>query len=147
MKATLYTDGGARGNPGPAGIGVVLCDESGEVLAEVARSIGRTTNNVAEYSALITGLELALDQGVSEVECFLDSELVVAQLQGRWKIKNERLRGLAVAASSLLGRFEAASLQHVRRVRNQRADLLANQAMDAAAAEENGRSEGQGSLV
>lgn len=123
-----------------------MCGEDGEVLAEVARSIGAATNNVAEYKALIAGLELALERGIIEINCLLDSELVVAQLQGRWKIKNERLRGLAVEAQRLLGRFDAAHLDHVRRGRNERADGLANQAMDAAAAEE-GRAPGQGSLI
>lgn len=144
-SAALYTDGGARGNPGPAGVGVVLCDENGEVLAEVARSIGTATNNVAEYAALIAGLELALERGVSQIDCFLDSELVVAQLQGRWKIKNDRLRGLAIEAQGLLGRFASARLHHVRRARNERADRLANQAMDAAG--RGARPPGQDSLI
>ena len=133
MKASLHTDGGARGNPGPAGIGVVLEDDKGQVVGEIARGIGQTTNNVAEYSALIAGLELALDKGVDELDVFVDSELVVHQLSGDWKIKNDRLRTLAVRARALLGRFEKASVKHVPRERNAGADRLANQGMDAAA--------------
>ncbi|HWC14733.1 MAG TPA: ribonuclease HI family protein [Actinomycetota bacterium] len=132
MRASLHADGGARGNPGPAGIGVVLKDSDDEVIGEIAASIGEATNNVAEYSALIAGLEMALAKGVTEVDVFMDSELVVSQLKGEWKIKNDRLRTLAVRARSLLNRFEQSSLQHVRREMNSDADKLANQGMDAA---------------
>jgi ribonuclease HI len=132
MKAVLHTDGGARGNPGPAGIGVVLTDPSGEVIGEIAEGIGDTTNNVAEYSALIAGLELALEKGVTDIEVFMDSTLVISQLKGEWKIKNDRLRALAVKARALLNRFENKSLQHVPREQNSDADRLANQGMDAA---------------
>jgi ribonuclease HI len=132
MRATLHTDGGARGNPGPAGIGVVLKDESGEVIGEIAQGIGDATNNIAEYSAVIAGLELALTKGVTDVEVFMDSQLVVSQLKGEWKIKNDRLRHLAVKARSLLGRFDSHRLTHVRRELNADADKLANQGMDAA---------------
>ena len=132
MKATLHTDGGARGNPGPAGIGVLLTDESGEVLGEIAQGIGQTTNNVAEYSALIAGLELALERGVTDLSVCVDSELVVHQLKGDWKIKNDRLRALAVKARGLMGRFHSAAIKHVPREENAGADRLANQGMDAA---------------
>ncbi len=135
-RASLYTDGGARGNPGPAGIGAVLRDESGEVIGEIARGIGEATNNIAEYAALIAGLELALDNGVREVEIYMDSELVVSQLLGRWKIKKDTLRPLAVKARALMGRFESFSLSHVPRELNADADRLANQGMDAAALDE-----------
>jgi ribonuclease HI len=133
VKAVLRTDGGARGNPGPAGIGVVLEDASGAVMAEVGRPLGHATNNVAEYTALITGLEIALENGVTEVEVYVDSELVAQQVAGRWKIKNDTLRGLAVDARRLLDRFESAHTTHVPRARNAAADALANQGMDAAA--------------
>lgn len=136
MKASLYTDGGARGNPGPAGIGAVLRDESGEVLGEIARGIGEATNNVAEYVAVITGLEMALDRGVTEIDIYMDSELVVSQLLGRWKIKKETLRPLAVQARALMNRFDSFTLSHVRRELNADADKLANQGMDAAALDE-----------
>lgn len=132
MKAILNTDGGARGNPGPAGIGMVLVDESGAVLAEDARSLGVQTNNVAEYEAVIAGLELALHEGVTDLLVRVDSELVVHQLNGDWKIKNDRLRQLAVTARSLMRSFESVSVEHVRRAENVRADELANRAMDEA---------------
>ena len=132
MKAALYADGGARGNPGPAGIGVVLKDANGEVVGEIAESIGEATNNVAEYSALIAGLELALAKGVTDLDVFLDSKLVVFQMKGEWKIKNDRLRTLAVRARSLLNRFPTNSIQHVGREHNSDADALANQGMDLA---------------
>jgi ribonuclease HI len=134
VKGTLHTDGGARGNPGPAGIGVVLAADNEGPPRELARYIGEATNNVAEYSALIAGLELALEDGVSEIEVYVDSELVAAQLEGRWKIKNDRLRALAARAQSLMAKFEIASIRHVRRDLNARADELANEAMDAGMA-------------
>ncbi|MGH2746944.1 MAG: ribonuclease HI family protein, partial [Actinomycetota bacterium] len=128
----LHTDGGARGNPGPAGIGVVLEDESGESIGEIAEGIGRATNNVAEYRALIAGLELAVEMGVTDIEILADSELVVSQMTGEWKIKDNKLRPLALRANSLLNRFETYSLRHVRREENADADKLANQGMDQA---------------
>ena len=132
MRAVLHTDGGARGNPGPAGIGVVLEDAGGNALGEIARGIGVATNNVAEYKALIAGLELALASGVSEVEVLVDSELVASQIRGDWKIKNDTLRALAVRARALMSRFESASIANVPRSSNADADKLANQGMDAA---------------
>ncbi len=132
MPASLHTDGGARGNPGPAGIGVVLANEHGEVIADIARGIGATTNNVAEYRALIAGLELALERGIAELDVYLDSKLVVSQVLGEWKIKDERLRALAAKAQILMGKFDAITIQHVRREQNAAADALANQGMDAA---------------
>ncbi len=136
MRASLHTDGGARGNPGPAGIGVVLRSEHGEVIGEIAQGIGEATNNVAEYAALIAGLELALERGVTDIEIYMDSELVVSQLLGKWKIKKDTLRPLAVKARSLMGRFDSFTLTHVRRELNAEADKLANQGMDAAALDE-----------
>jgi ribonuclease HI len=133
VRGFIHTDGGARGNPGPAGIGVVLRDENGDVIAEIARGIGRATNNVAEYTALIEGLELALEKGVTDLGVYMDSQLVVSQMKGEWKIKNDQLRRLAVKAQSLLRRFDRTTLKHVPRERNAAADKLANQGMDAAA--------------
>jgi ribonuclease HI len=132
MRGTIYTDGGARGNPGPAGIGVVLKGDNGEVIGEVAESIGVATNNVAEYKALIAGLELALAKGVTDIEIFMDSELVVSQIKGEWKIKKDTLRPLAVQARALMNKFDSFSIAHVRREANADADKLANQGMDAA---------------
>ena len=117
------------------------------MFAEKAQAIGRATNNVAEYTALIEGLELALEKGVTEVKVFLDSALVVAQVKGEWKIKNDALRRLAVRARSLMGRFQSASIDHVPREQNADADALANQAMDAASGlNEQGSEDEQGSL-
>ncbi len=147
MKAILHTDGGARGNPGPAGIGVVLAAEAGGVVADLARGIGRETNNVAEYGALIAGLELALEHGVTELEVKVDSELVVSQIEGRYKLKNERLRVLAVQARSLMGRFDSVSLAHVPREDNAGADRLANQGMDEVMAAESAEDVGQTSFL
>jgi ribonuclease H / adenosylcobalamin/alpha-ribazole phosphatase len=130
VKALLNTDGGARGNPGPAGIGVVLTSTNGDVLMEFGRGIGWATNNVAEYEALIAGLELALEHGVTEVTVALDSQLVVSQVKGEWKIKNDRLRALAVRARSLMDKFEDATIDYVPREKNVRADQLANTGMD-----------------
>ena len=132
MKGILHTDGGARGNPGPAGIGVVLKDESGDVIGDIAEGIGTATNNVAEYKALIAGLQLAHEKGITELDVYMDSELVVSQIKGDWKIKNDALRRLAVEARRLIDRFEKWELQHVRREHNADADKLANQGMDAA---------------
>jgi probable phosphoglycerate mutase len=147
LRAVLNTDGGARGNPGPAGIGVVLKDADGIVIDEIAQPIGVTTNNVAEYEALIAGLKLALDHNVTELDIYVDSELVASQLEGKWKIKNERLRGLAVTARALMGRFDKTTIRHVRRSQNTHADRLANQAMDRAEAAPGNDDPDQGSLL
>ncbi len=132
MQAVLHTDGGARGNPGPAGIGVVLRTVSGDVIDELAEAIGSTTNNVAEYKALVAGLELALKHGIKELDVKLDSELVVSQVNGLWKIRKDDLRVLAAKAGALMRRFDKVKVSHVRREFNADADKLANQAMDAA---------------
>lgn len=133
MKATLHTDGGARGNPGPGGIGAVLADASGAVIGEIAEGIGYCTNNEAEYKALIAGLELAQSKGITELDVFMDSQLVVSQMKGEWKIKSDGLRQLAVRARNLLRHFDSFTLNHVRREENAGADKLANQGMDNAA--------------
>ncbi len=112
---------------------MLLRDEYGEVIAEIAQGIGEATNNVAEYAAVIAGLELAHQKGVTDIEIFMDSELVVSQLLGKWKIKKDTLRPLAVKARALMNRFESCELKHVRRELNADADRLANQGMDAAA--------------
>jgi len=136
MRLVLYADGGARGNPGPAGIGVVLQDGEGRVVAEIAEGIGYATNNVAEYRALIAGLELALERGCTELEVRIDSKLVAMQVEGRWKIKSDSLRSLAVRARSLLDSFGQVSISQVPRFENARADRLANIGMDSASASE-----------
>jgi ribonuclease HI len=127
----LFTDGGARGNPGPAAIGG-LALESGKLLFDFSESIGETTNNQAEYQALIWGLHELKKLGVGDVTCFLDSELVVCQLQGRYKVKNAGLQPLYQEAASLISSFPKLDLQHIPRSRNHRADLLVNKALDQA---------------
>lgn len=111
----------------------MLVGEDDVPIDQIARSLGETTNNVAEYTALVTGLEAALARGVTDIEIFLDSELVVHQVKGEWKIKNDRLRPLAVKAQSLLRRFGTMTIEHIPRSLNEAADALANLAMDAAA--------------
>jgi len=128
MKAILHTDGGARGNPGPAGIGVVL--EIGGKKQEFKETIGEATNNQAEYRAIILGLEKAQEAGVTEVECYLDSELVVKQLNGEYKVKNEALAPLFVKVFNLAYEFKKISYRHIRREANKHADRLVNEALD-----------------
>ena len=131
-KATLYADGGARGNPGPAGSGAVLIDERGVVIAEMRRSLGHATNNVAEYTGLIIGLEEALRRGVDDLDVRLDSLLVVQQMNGVWKIKHPGLRPLALRAGELLARFPRRTIAHVPRELNTLADAQVNRAIDEA---------------
>ena len=130
MKAKLYTDGGSRGNPGPAAYGYVLEAEDGTVLAAHGERIGVATNNVAEYSALIAGLEKALELAVPEVEVISDSELLVKQMQGEYRVKNEALQKLFAEASRLAGRLGKVSYRAVRREYNELADSLVNEALD-----------------
>lgn len=128
----VYTDGAARGNPGPAGAGAYLQDESGDVVAEATRFLGEATNNVAEYSGLILGLEQAGELGARTVEVRADSQLMVRQMQGEWKIKNPNLRELARRAHGLAAGFTRVDYVHVRREYNREADRLANRAIDGA---------------
>lgn len=130
MKATLYTDGGARGNPGPAAAAYVLEGEDGAVLEAQAEPIGIATNNVAEYRALINGLRRALALGVSELDVRADSELVVRQMTGVYRVKNPVLRELSLEASELARRLGRVSFTAVPRARNAVADRLVNEALD-----------------
>ena len=132
MKARLFTDGGARGNPGPAAYGFVLETEDGTVLAAEGEAIGVATNNVAEYSGLVAGLRKALELHVPEVEVVSDSELLVKQMRGEYRVKNEALRALFVEASTLARRLESVEYRHVKRAHNELADRLVNEALDAA---------------
>jgi ribonuclease HI len=134
MRATLSTDGGSRGNPGPAAYAYVLEAEDGTVLAAHGEAIGVATNNVAEYSALVAGLEKAIEVGVSELEVISDSELMVKQMRGEYRVKNEALRDLSVHASRLAGKLGSVSYKAVRREQNKLADQLVNEALDAEAA-------------
>ena len=133
QRVVVEADGGARGNPGPAGFGAVVRSPSGDVLAERSEAIGITTNNVAEYRGLIAGLQAAADVGAAEVDARMDSKLVVEQMSGRWQIKNAGLRPLAAEAAALVARFDKVTFTWVPRERNKHADALANAAMDAAA--------------
>jgi ribonuclease HI len=131
VKARLSTDGGARGNPGPAAYGYVLEADDGTVLAAEGAKIGIATNNVAEYSALIAGLEKALELGVDQVEVVSDSELMVKQMTGEYRVKNEALRELSLEAGRLARRIGLVDYRAVRREQNTLADTLVNEALDA----------------
>ena len=133
MRARLSTDGGARGNPGPAAYAYVLEAEDGTVLAAHGEAIGIATNNVAEYSALVAGLEKAVELGVDELEVVSDSELMVKQMRGEYKIKNEALRLLSLDATRHARRLGRVTYTAVRREQNELADRLVNEALDADA--------------
>jgi probable phosphoglycerate mutase len=132
VKARLFTDGGARGNPGPAAYGFVLEAEDGTVLAAEGQAIGVATNNVAEYSGLVAGLRKALELHVPDVEVVSDSELLVKQMRGEYRVKNEALRTLFVEASTLARSLQSVEYRHVKRADNELADRLVNEALDAA---------------
>src|SRR6266508_2373543 len=131
VKAKLSTDGGARGNPGPAAFGYVLETEDGTVLDARGEAIGVATNNVAEYRALIAGLETALERGVDELEVVSDSELLVKQMNGEYRVKNRALQELSLEASQLARRLGRVRYTAVRREHNELADRLVNEALDA----------------
>ncbi|HME52468.1 MAG TPA: ribonuclease HI family protein [Candidatus Lokiarchaeia archaeon] len=128
----LYTDGGARGNPGPAAIGIVLVDSSGNIIKQMKRFIGKATNNQAEYTALIEGLKLAKMYWKGPLECFVDSELVARQVNGEYDVKNAELRIAHKAVQKLREIFPSATITHVRRtnVMQSLADKLVNEALD-----------------
>jgi ribonuclease HI len=132
MKAKLYTDGGSRGNPGPAAYAFVLEAEDGSVLDARGEAMGVATNNVAEYSALVAGLERAAEAGVTELEVVSDSELVVKQMRGEYKVKNRALQDLFLEASRLARRMNRVTYTAVRREHNELADGLVNEALDRA---------------
>jgi ribonuclease HI len=127
----LWTDGAARGNPGPAGCGAILKSPSGDVLDEQSQYLGHTTNNVAEYRALLLGLERALACGVRELEVRSDSELLIKQLRGEYRVRSAGLQPLYTQAKQLISRFASVRLVHVRRELNAEADRLANRGIDA----------------
>lgn len=133
MKVTIYTDGGARGNPGPAATGVVIKDEKGKVLSAFGDYLGKQTNNYAEYMAIISGLKKALDLGATEVECVADSKLVVEQLNRRWKVKEPTLQKLFIEAWNLMQRFKRVRISHVLREKNKEADAEVNRVLDGKA--------------
>lgn len=130
MEAIIYTDGGSRGNPGEAGIGIVIEDMEGNIIKELSQYIGIQTNNVAEYKALSRALEIALDMGIAKVKCRLDSELVTKQIKGEYKVKNERMIPMYNMVMPLVHKFDEFHIEHIRREYNKKADALANKAMD-----------------
>ena len=130
-RFVLYCDGASRGNPGPAAIGAVLYDAEGDAVEEISGAIGVATNNVAEYRALIAGLEAADDRGVERLEVRLDSELLVRQVTGRYRVKSAHLKPLSLQAARLIRRFGEVRVVHVPREQNTVADALANAALDA----------------
>jgi ribonuclease HI len=132
MKVVIHVDGGARGNPGPAAIAAVLRSEDGEVLDEAAEAIGEATNNVAEYRALILGLQHAKQLGATEVEVINDSELVAKQVNGQYKVKHEAMKPLYREALKHFSEFPKWKIRSVPRAQNKDADALVNQALDAA---------------
>jgi ribonuclease HI len=129
-ELTVNVDGGARGNPGPAAIGVVVRGPDGEILEERGERIGRATNNVAEYRALLLGIELASAHGATELELIGDSELIVRQVEGRYKVKDATMKELHAEVKAALAPFESWSIRHVRREHNAEADRLVNQVLD-----------------
>ena len=129
MKLIINTDGLSKGNPGTAAIGATIRDERGKLLATISKRIGITTNNVAEYQALIAALQKAIKLGGTAVKILSDSELLVRQLNGRYKIKSAGLRPLYLEVVKLLGQFEAVSLKHIPRELNAEADKLANDSL------------------
>ena len=133
MKAKLFTDGGSRGNPGPAAYAFVLEAEDGTVLDARGEARGVATNNVAEYSALVAGLARAAEVGVSELEVVSDSELLVKQMRGEYRVKNRALQGLFLDASRLARQIQRVTYTAVRREHNELADSLVNEALDRAA--------------
>lgn len=129
-KIFLYADGGSRGNPGPAGIGVVIKDSAKKNLKEVYKYIGETTNNIAEYSALISGLEELSAMNAEEIVICLDSELVVKQLCGEYKVKDAGIRPLFEKALGILRNFKTYDIKHIERSKNSEADKLVNKAIN-----------------
>jgi len=129
-KLVLYVDGGSRGNPGPAGVGVVVLDERGKKLKELNKYLGIATNNIAEYSAVIYGLQEALIEKADEVVLNLDSELVAQQLKGEYRVKNSNIKPLAEQALHLMGGFKKIDIKHIGREKNKDADKLVNKAIN-----------------
>ena len=129
QELTIYTDGASRNNPGEAGAGVFIL-QNGNPVEKIARYLGKTTNNIAEYSAAIIGLEHAVKTGASRVKLLVDSELLVKQLNGQYKVKNEGLKPLHAQAKELIAKIGSVEVQYIPRERNKEADALANKAID-----------------
>ena len=131
MKLTVHVDGGSRGNPGPAAIAAVLSDENGEVIDSAGAVIGRATNNVAEYRALLFGIERAAALGATDLDLVGDSELIVKQVRGEYKVKDPNMKPLHAAVEAALADFDSWSIRHVKRHLNAEADRLVNESLDA----------------
>ena len=131
-KLFLYTDGGSRGNPGPSGIGVVILDEKRKKIKELSKYIGETTNNIAEYNALIYALEEAAALAAKELVIYMDSELMMRQLSGEYRVKSAELKPLFEKALGILKTFSSFEIKHIEREKNKDADKLANKAMNLA---------------
>jgi ribonuclease HI len=134
VKVIVHVDGGARGNPGPAAAACVISSPEGEVLGEYAQLLGTVTNNVAEYRALLLGLQQARELGANEIEVIGDSELIAKQVKGLYKVKHEAMKPLHREATAALGQFERWSIRTVPRAQNAHADALVNAALDQARA-------------
>lgn len=132
IDLTIHCDGASRGNPGQAGIGYVIADSVGAILKEESDYLGQATNNVAEYSALIRSLQDSLKLGARKIRVFTDSELMVKQIKGEYKVKSEGLAPLFQQAVGLIACFEDFEIEHIPRLKNKRADQLANLGIDAA---------------
>lgn len=130
MSYKLYTDGGARGNPGPGAIGIVIMNDKDEVIYEASKYIGKCTNNEAEYTALQQGLKDSLDRKIESLDVFMDSELVVKQLNGEYKVKNDRLKDIYNEIKKISTGFSKVTYSHIKREKNKKADLLVNEALD-----------------
>lgn len=130
MKLIIYTDGGARGNPGPAAAGIIIKDTSGKTVAGYGEYLGRQTNNYAEYSALISGLKKAKELGATEVDCVLDSELVTKQMNRQYKIKEPTLQKLFIQTFNLASAFKKVTYKHILREGNKEADWWVNKTLD-----------------
>ena len=130
MKLTIYSDGGARGNPGPAAAGIVIKNDAGKNLAAYGEYLGEQTNNFAEYSALISGLKKAKELGAAEVECLMDSELVTKQMRREYRVKEPTLQKLFIQAYNASTQFTKCVFRHIRREKNQEADALVNEILD-----------------
>lgn len=129
-SGSIFTDGGARGNPGPAACGVVLYDEHNKEIDRLGKYLDETTNNVAEYMGLLEGLQLATSHNITHLKVFMDSDLIVQQMQGHWKVKDAKLKLLHEQAHVLCEQFIDVEFQHVRREKNKVADSIVNEVLD-----------------
>ncbi len=130
MHVQIYTDGGARGNPGPSATGIIIKDKNGKLLAEYGEYLGKQTNNFAEYSAIISALKKAKNLGANTADCFLDSKLVVEQLKGKWKVKEPTLQKLFIQAYNASTQFKKVTYKHIYREKNKEADSWVNKVLN-----------------